>query len=152
MKKEWNDIIWQNKTAYDYLYYLPKNDIWSLPLEEWIYHSVAECALLYGAITNKVAECCEPLLEVVELEELYNNAIKSIRRGYSSDFKDFASYRLIIKMNDLLYLVDNIDELINEDADIWERAIYSLADDIESSGITSSAVKLKRNTVKYALS
>lgn len=130
MNNEWKYKVWINDTALSYLNGFPNSDIWSLPLEEWIYHSLAECSLLFAAISNSVPEICTPLLQSKETEDLYLTAISSIKEQYVNRFPEFAKFRLASKINDLLLLKDRIEEIIQNDADIYKEAIEELAEEI----------------------
>jgi len=133
--EEWKVKIWENNVTNEYLTYLPDYDVWSFPLEDWVYHSVAECALLYGAITGKVSATCDALMQFDKLNDAYDFAVKHIKADYVNRYNDFASFRLVSKMNDLLFLVDRFDELLTDRPEVWEIAVYTLAEEIKESGI-----------------
>ena len=102
MMNEWKFKVWMNDTALNYLNSFPHTDMWSLPLEEWIYHSVAESSLLFAAISDTVPEICGPLMQTEETEKTFATAVRSLKEQYVSKFPEFAKYRLASKMNDLL--------------------------------------------------
>ena len=135
MMNEWKFKVWMNDTALNYLNSFPHTDMWSLPLEEWIYHSVAESSLLFAAISDTVPEICGPLMQTEETEKTFATAVRSLKEQYVSKFPEFAKYRLTSKVNDLLLIENKLPEIVQNEPDIWKEAIEQLADEISDSGI-----------------
>jgi len=149
MITEWKVKIWENDTALNYLYELPHADIWSIPLEDWVYHSVAECAILYCATTGLTSEICEALTAITEMEEIYNNAVKSVKKAYADKTPLFAKHRLAVKINDLLTLMPLFPSIIKERSDIWMDAIECLADEIDDAEIVPEGTVKFRKKAQY---
>ena len=135
MMNEWKYKVWMNDTALRYFNSFPHADIWSFPLEEWVYHSVAECSLLFAAISDTVPEICDPLMQTKETEKVFAIAVRSLKEQYVNKFPEFAKYRLTSKINDLLLIESKLPEIIQNEPDIWKEAIEELADEISDSGI-----------------
>ena len=93
MMNEWKFKVWMNDTALNYLNSFPHTDIWSLPLEEWIYHSVAESSLLFAAISDTVPEICGPLMQTEETENTFTIAVKSLKDQYVNKLSCLISFR-----------------------------------------------------------
>lgn len=148
--EEWKLKIWEKETAVDYVASLPAADIWSLPLEDWIYHSVAECVVLFTALLNKDPKCSEGILISYEGEKLFRQAITSLKKTYVMDFKDFAEYRLLNKINDLLLLSSSFNDILGKDALMWQTIVENIAEEIEDEGIFDPG-DIKYNFTKYAI-
>ena len=146
MMNEWKFKVWMNDTALNYLNSFPHTDMWSLPLEEWIYHSVAESSLLFAAISDTVPEICGPLMQTEETENTFTIAVKSLKDQYVNKFPEFAKYRLASKMNDLLLIEDKLPEIIQNEPNIWKEAIEELADEISDSRILPNGVLIFNKT------
>lgn len=135
--ESWKMKLWENDTTLNYLF--DNSDVmldtWTLPLQDWIYHSVVECIFLYSAITGKDSQCSEALLMINELEDVYKMKIRQIQNGYTKKFEQFTVFRLQIKINDLLLLENSFSKIIGTEYDVWEVALDTLVKEIQESGI-----------------
>ena len=135
--ESWKMKLWENDTTLNYLF--DNSDVmldtWTLPLQDWIYHSIVECIFLYSAITGKDSQCSEALLMVNELEDVYKMKIRQIKNGYTKKFEQFTVFRLQIKINDLLLLENSFSKIIGTEYDVWEVALDTLVKEIQESGI-----------------
>ena len=147
----WQYKIWSNDTTIGYLSLFPemKIDNWTLPLKEWIFHSLAEAILLYGAITGKTSKCSDALMWVNETEEMYKTAIKHIQDEYANKYKNFALFRLNLKINDLLTLENEFPRLIGDDYECWETALDVLFKEVKDSGLYDDNDFIINNEAKY---